>query len=266
MTDMRTVIVTGGTFGLGREMSLGLAQKGHRVVAAGIDSKQVSSTADGSVSAFRREVEDSGLRTIEVVETDVSDADQVDELARDAITRYDRVDALVNNAAIGPLGTVLDTEEALFEQVLAVNLKGPFLTSKSFIPHFAERGGGSIINVGSGAGWGKPNMSAYGASKGGLATLTTSMAYDFFHDRIRVNLLIPGGGGIAGGISFGRVGEGGSLVAATGSVAGRPVNGYDMAETVDFLIGESGTTISGSVIDLGCFANQGGRIQEKGNE
>src|SRR3546814_18632552 len=67
-----------------------------------------------------------------------------------------------------------------------------------------RNGGGSIVNIGSGAGHGKPNMAAYAASKGALHTLSMAMAYDHFHDHIRVNVAIPGGGGIISGMSLGR--------------------------------------------------------------
>ena len=67
----------------------------------------------------------------------------------------------MNNAAIGPLGTVLDTTEEVWDRVMAVNLKGPFLCCKAVLPHMIARGGGAIVNIGSGAGWGKPNMVAY---------------------------------------------------------------------------------------------------------
>jgi NAD(P)-dependent dehydrogenase (short-subunit alcohol dehydrogenase family) len=179
--------------------------------------------------------------------------------------KHGRIDALVNNAAIGPLGTVLDTDEDLFDRILSVNLKGPYLTMKAVLPHLVEAGGGSIVNVGSGAGWGKPNMAAYAASKGGLFALSAATAYDFFHDRIRVNTVVPGGGGIVSGISLGRVGGeaarfGGN---ALGSAAGRPVDGGDVANVVAFLISDAAEAISGTVVDVGCFAHQGGPLQRK---
>src|SRR3546814_12573236 len=83
-----------------------------------------------------------------------------------AVARFGHVDGLVNNAAIGPLGTVLTTAPEMLDRILAVNVKGPFLTAREVIPHMKRNGGGSIVNIGSGAGHGKPNMAAYAASKG----------------------------------------------------------------------------------------------------
>ena len=264
MSDVKSVIVTGGTFGIGRDITLGLAERGHRIVAFGLDARQASSTAAGSVSALRDEVAARGLDVV-VLEADVSDADAVEGTVAESLSRYGGIDALVNNAAIGPLGTVLDTDEELFDRILAVNLKGPYLCTRAVLPHLVARGGGSIVNIGSGAGWGKPNMAAYSASKGGLAALSTATAYDFFHDRVRVNTVIPGGGGIASGITLGRLGGDASSVGknAVGSAAGRPVTGSDVADVVAFLISDHAETISGTFIDVGCFAHQGGPLERK---
>ena len=181
------------------------------------------------------------------------------------LEKFGRIDAVVNNAAIGPLGTVLDTDEALFDRIVAVNLKGPYLTSRAVIPHMISQGGGSIINIGSGAGWGKPNMAVYSASKGGVMALSTALAYDFFHDRIRVNTVIPGGGEIVSGMSLGRVGGDETRFGkgAPGTAAGRVAIGDDIANVVAFLLSPEAETLSGTVIDVGCFSHQGGPIPPK---
>lgn len=264
MTDSKVVIVTGGTFGIGREISLVLADRGHRVVAFGLDTAQTSSTADESVSRFRSEVEDRDLN-VHVLEADVSDATAVEDVVKRTMARHNRIDALVNNAAIGPLGTVLDTDEALFDSVLSVNLKGPYLCSRAVLPHMAQAGGGAIVNIGSGAGYGKPNMAVYAASKGGLLALSSATAYDFFPDKVRVNTVIPGGGAIMSGMTLGRVGGDITKVDsnAPGSAAGRPVEGTDIANAVSFLISDEAETISGTVVDVGCFAHQGGSVERK---
>lgn len=264
MNESKVAVVTGGTFGIGRDITLGLAEKGHRVVAFGLEAAQVSSTAEGSVTSLRSEVERRGL-SVEVLDADVADAAAVAGVVDHTLTRHGRIDALVNNAAIGPLGTILDTDEELFERILSVNLKGPYLTSRAVLPHLIEGGGGTIVNIGSGAGWGKPNMAAYAASKGGLFALSAATAYDFFHDRVRVNTVVPGGGGIVSGISLGRVGGDAASFGkdAPGSAAGRPIDGNDIANVVAFLISDAAEAISGTVVDVGCFAHQGGPVNRK---
>jgi NAD(P)-dependent dehydrogenase (short-subunit alcohol dehydrogenase family) len=260
----KIVLVSGGTFGIGRAITVGLARRGHAVIAFGLEAVQVSSTAQAAIPGLREELEKSGLKA-ELLEGDVSRSGDVAKIVDKTVALYGRVDAVVNNAAIGPLGTVLDTDEALFDQIVSVNLKGPYLTSRAAIPHMIRQGGGSIINIGSGAAWGKPNMAVYSASKGGLLALGASMAYDFFHDRIRVNTVIPGGGGIVSGMSLGRtVGDPSQFgKGALGTAAGRVATGADVANVVAFLLSSEADTLSGAVIDVGCFAHQGGPVPSK---
>jgi NAD(P)-dependent dehydrogenase (short-subunit alcohol dehydrogenase family) len=257
----KVVLVSGGTFGIGRAITLGLAGRGHAVVAFGLEAPQVSSTAEAAIPGLRAELAASGL-TAELMEADVSQSRDVARVVEHALKKFGRIDAVVNNAAIGPLGTVLDTDEALFDKIVAVNPKGPYLTSRAVIPHMISQGGGSIINIGSGAGWGKPNMAVYSASKGGVMALSTALAYDFFHDRIRVNTVIPGGGGIVSGMSLGRVGGDETRFGkgAPGTAVGRVATGDDVANVVAFLLSPEAETLSGTVIDVGCFSHQGGPI------
>ncbi|MBN8758475.1 MULTISPECIES: SDR family NAD(P)-dependent oxidoreductase [unclassified Variovorax] len=261
---MSVIIVTGGTFGLGQSITVELARRGHQVVGLGLAQPQVSSTAQG-IDSVLKELEQAGCKA-DVLEADVSNAVDVQRVVDHTISRYGAIHGLVNNAAIGPLGTVLTTEEQVFEKIFDVNVKGTYLMSRAALPHMIRAGGGSIVNIGSGAGYGKPNMAAYAASKGAIVALTMAMAYDHFHDRIRVNVAIPGGGGIVSGMSVGRMG--GNIDAfvrkpVPGTVAGRPATGRDLANAVAFLMSDEAATISGTVIDVGCFAYQGGPIAPK---
>jgi NAD(P)-dependent dehydrogenase (short-subunit alcohol dehydrogenase family) len=261
---MSVVIVTGGTFGIGRSITLTLAKRGHNVVAFGLDSPQPSSTAANSIPGLRDELK--GLASAShVLEADVSKSDQVAKVVEFSLQTFSRIDALVNNAAIGPLGTILDTPEEVWDRVIAVNLRGPFLTCKAVIPHMIKQGGGSIVNIGSGAGWGKPNMFAYSASKGGIFSFSAALAYDFLSDGIRVNTVVPGGGGIVTGMSLGRVGGDLERVRrhGPGTAAGRHATGDDIANTVAFLLSKEAETLSGTVIDVGCFSHQGGPVPAK---
>jgi NAD(P)-dependent dehydrogenase (short-subunit alcohol dehydrogenase family) len=261
MQRSRVTVVTGGTFGIGRAIALGLAERGHSVVALGLNARQISSTAEKGIESLNAELAARGFDGV-ALEIDVSDSGQVAKAIEITIGRYGRLDSLVNNAAIGPLGTVLDTDEELWDRIMAVNLKGPYLCARAAIPYMVQQGGGSIVNVGSGAGWGKPNMAAYAASKGGLHALSAALAYDHFHQKIRVNTVIPGGGGIISGMSLGRVGGDPDKFGqgAPGTAAGRPATGKDLAAAVAFLLSPEAEVISGTVIDVCCFSHQGGPI------
>ncbi len=259
----RVAIVSGGTFGLGQAIVVELARRGYGVTAFGLAQPQVSSTAAG-FQDLQAELASAGVEaSVEVIEADVSKAADVERVVERTLKRFGRVDGLVNNAAIGPLGTVLDTDEATFARILDVNVRGTFLASRAVIPHMVKQGGGSIVNIGSGAGYGKPNMAAYASSKGAILALSTAMAYDHFHDHVRVNVAIPGGGGIVSGMSVGRVGGDTDAFKSrkvAGTVAGRPATGTDLAYAVAFLLSDEAATVSGTVIDVGCFANQGGPL------
>lgn len=266
MTQVRppVTIVSGGTFGLGESITVELAARGHRVVAFGLAAPQVSSAAAG-MDSVRRALRQAGTKA-DILEADVSRAGDVQRVVEHAISAYGCITGLVNSAAIGPLGTVLDTDEALFARILDVNVKGTYLLSRAVLPHMVKNGGGSIVNIGSGAGWGKPNMAAYAASKGAITALSAAMAYDHFHQKVRVNVAIPGGGGIVSGMSVGRMGgdmEAVKRQKVAGTAAGRPANGRDLANAVAFLLSADAEAISGTVLDVGCFAHQGGPVPPK---
>ena len=261
---MSVIIVTGGTFGLGQSIVVELARRGHQVVAFGLAKPQISSTAQG-LESLREELQHVGC-SADVLEADVSNAADVQRVVEHTVARYGTVNGLVNNAAIGPLGTVLTTDESTFERILGVNVKGTYLASRTVIPYMIRDGGGAIVNIGSGAGYGKPNMAAYSASKGAIVALSMAMAYDHFHDKVRVNVAIPGGGGIVSGMSVGRTGgdtEAFLRRPVPGTAAGRTATGRDLANAVAFLLSDDAATVSGTVIDVGCFSQQGGPIPPK---
>jgi NAD(P)-dependent dehydrogenase (short-subunit alcohol dehydrogenase family) len=264
MARKSVVIVTGGTFGIGRAITLTLARQGHHVVAFGLESRQVSSIAEKAIPRLRNEIVREKL-PVHLLEADVSNSLDVERVVSFTMSKHRRIDALINNAAIGPLGTVLNTDEMMFKRILDVNLKGAYLCSRAVLPHLIRQGGGSIVFVGSGAGYGKPNMAAYAASKGGLLALATSLAYDHFHQHVRVNTVIPGGGGIVSGMSLGRVGGNKKKLGqhAPGTAAGRVATGEDLANAVAFLLSREAETVSGAVIDVGCFAHQGGPLPRR---
>lgn len=255
---MSVVVVTGGTFGIGRAISLMLAERDHHVVAFGLDARQPQSYAEGGSVLLAADARERGLE-IDVLEADVADAADVERVMAHARKHYGRIDALVNNAAIGPLANILDTTEELWDRVVDVNLKGMFLTCKAVIPGMIAQGGGAIVNIGSGSGWGKPGMLAYAASKGGVFALSAALAYDHFHQKIRVNTVIPRGG-VFTGIALGRVGGDSERFnpAAGWTAAGRAVTPEDIARVVAFVLSPDAEVLSGAVIDVGSFANQGG--------
>jgi NAD(P)-dependent dehydrogenase (short-subunit alcohol dehydrogenase family) len=252
------IIVSGGTFGIGRAISLKLARDGHTVIAFGLETRQVSSVAENGAETLRAEAAAIGLH-IDTLEADVSDAAGVARVVDFALTTYGSIGGLVNNAAIGPLGTILTTSEELWQRVLDVNLKGAYLASKAVLPHMIERGSGVIANVGSGGGWGKPNMLAYAASKGGMFALAAALAYDHAADGIRVNTVVPRPATLTG-MSLGRLGGDIERYKPAVAAVGRVATADDCANAVAFLFTPGAGGLNGAIVDAGSLPRQGGPL------
>jgi NAD(P)-dependent dehydrogenase (short-subunit alcohol dehydrogenase family) len=183
----RTAIVTGGAKGIGRHYSLALAAEGARVMIADVaDGREV---ADEIAARY-------GANSVASHITDVSDEGAVKALVAATVERFGKIDVLVNNAALfAPLQETKCTEidAALWDQVMAVNLRGPFLMVKHVAPHMQAQGYGKVINIGSGTAYrGIPWMLHYVTTKGGIMAMTRALARELGEHGIRVNTLAPG--------------------------------------------------------------------------
>jgi NAD(P)-dependent dehydrogenase (short-subunit alcohol dehydrogenase family) len=182
----KVAIVTGGAQGIGRAYALGFAAEGASVVVADINEDGAKRTA--------KEVEEAGGTAIGI-RTDVSDESSTKEMAEIARSTYGGVDILINNAAIyfglRPQSP-LDIEVALWDKIMAVNVKGVWLCAKAVAPLMIERGGGSIVNQSSTGAHGVPMNAHYNASKAAVNGITKSLARDFGAFNIRVNAVAPG--------------------------------------------------------------------------
>lgn len=181
----RVVVVTGGSRGMGREIVLACAERGARVVIA---SRKLE--ACEAVAAEARERFDADALPVAV---NVSDWSQCDRLADTVRDHYGRVDVLVNNAGLSPhYPSLPELSEALFDKVVAVNLRGPFRLTALIGSRMVEDGGGSIINIGSiEAIRPSPQALPYAAAKAGLHVLTEGFA-QAFGPSVRVNTVQAG--------------------------------------------------------------------------
>ncbi|RMF76293.1 MAG: glucose 1-dehydrogenase [Chloroflexi bacterium] len=181
----KVALVTGGGSGIGRACAELFAEEGARVVVADYNAQTGEACAKAITDAGRDAV---------FTSVDVSDATQVGAMVETALSTYGQIDVLFNGAGILLFGTALETSEADWNRVMAVNLTGTFLCCKAVLPHMIERGGGSIVNVSSstGAHDAGRNTVAYVTSKGGVMLMTRALAIDYAQHNIRVNALCPG--------------------------------------------------------------------------
>jgi NAD(P)-dependent dehydrogenase (short-subunit alcohol dehydrogenase family) len=180
----KRALITGGASGIGRATALLFAREGAAVSIVDLNEKDGEAVA-GAIAA-------DGGRSV-FVPCDVSVATDCERAVRVTVKALGGLDVLFNGAGIIRRATVVETSEAEWERVMAVNVKSAFLLSRCAIPIMAERGVGVIINVASGWGLvGGRQAAAYCASKGALVLLTKAMALDHGEQNIRVNCICPG--------------------------------------------------------------------------
>lgn len=181
----QVTIITGGGRGIGRAIALRFAREGSAVVLAARTQKEIDSVA--------AELKASGGKAASIA-ADVSGESDCQAIASEARKQFGRVDILVNNAGIlGPVKPAEETSPEEWDEVIAVNLRAPFLLSRLVLPEMYERRSGAIINIASVAAkaafqW----NSSYAASKAGLVGLTRTLAAEAARKGVRVNAICPG--------------------------------------------------------------------------
>jgi NAD(P)-dependent dehydrogenase (short-subunit alcohol dehydrogenase family) len=181
--QQKVALVTGAARGIGLAAAKKFLAEGWRVTLLDIEGELLERTFKALAAP------DATL----AIHCDVSDADAVASAVAKAGTHFGRLDALVNNAGIAIFKPLLETTQADWERVLAVNLTGPFLCTQAAAPLMREAGGGAIVNITSISGLRASTLrTAYGTSKAGLAHLTKQFAIELAALGIRVNAVAPG--------------------------------------------------------------------------
>lgn len=177
----KVVLVTGAGRGLGKAIAKGLAAQGAKVVVNDINPD----TAEATV----KEITGAGGQAI-YLDADVANKMAVQTMHYEILEKWGRVDGLVNNAAIEPIGPILTLDEWAWDRAMNVNLKGVFLVSQTVARGMKEQGGGVIVNV-AGTVTGQAQHAAFVASKEGLLGLTRECAKEFAPYNIRVAAVYP---------------------------------------------------------------------------
>ena len=180
----KVALVTGGASGIGRAVAHAFASAGTTVTVVDVDEVGGKDLV-AEIGSYGGEAHFSPC--------DVSRSDQCERSVNEVWDAYGGLHILVNAAGVILRATVVETDEAEWDHILDINLKGTYLMCKVALPRIIQSGGGSIVNISSGWGLvGGRKAAAYCASKGGVVLLTKAMAIDHAHQNIRINCVCPG--------------------------------------------------------------------------
>jgi len=241
----KVVVVTGAAQGIGFGCARMAAAEGAAVVLGDIQKEK------GEEAATKIRSEE-GQAIFQ--QTDVTEEAQCAALVDAAVRKFGELTGIVNNAGWFPRARLEETTTELWEKVLQVNLRSAFYVTKHAARRMRERGGGSVVNIGSVCGFqGLPNLVAYAAAKGGMLSMTRTLAGALAADRIRVNYLIPGWVATEGELKI-QKGEGrdaADLEQQGKKLAlGRMQTVEDAAYAAIYLLSDESSQVTGAVLNV----------------
>ena len=241
----KSALVTGSTSGIGLGIVEHFVDLGARVVVHGRDQAQARDIV--------RRLREAGHQA-EYVIADLADVEACRQAVRFTIERFGGIDVLVNNAASTARGYLEDAPVELWDSIMHINLRAPFLCLQEAVTSMKTRGGGSIVNIGSvNAYIGEPKLGPYSVSKGGLMTLTRNAASTLNRYRIRVNQINVGWTLTEGEHKVKRL-EGHGPEWLEEAVATRPfgrlLDPRDVAIPVAYFASDDSALVTGTVMDL----------------
>jgi 3-oxoacyl-[acyl-carrier protein] reductase len=245
--DMRSVLVTGGSRGLGLAIAQKLAGAGYRVIA-------VARKKSKDVTAAIAQAERAGQGALHFLPIDLGKIDQIPDFVRGLRKQFGPLFGLVNNAALGHDGVLATMHNSQIEELVRVNTLSPIVLSKYVVRAMMSEGAGRIVNVASIVGFtGYSGLSAYSATKASMLGFTRSLAREVGRLGITVNAVAPGF--LATEMTHGLAGEQRQQVMRRSALR-RLAEVEDVANAVEYLLSEKARNISGTVltIDAGATA------------
>ena len=183
---MQTVVISGGTSGIGLATADIFLKNGWNTVLIGRDTEK-------GMQVKQQLGETYSPTQVAFIQADISKSSEVEHAKQITLNKFKTVDAIINNAGIVIHGEVHETSEEDWDKIFDVDVKGTFLISKAFLPTMIEQDHGSIVNISSVSGMaGDRAMVAYNAAKGAIINMTRAMAIDYGKNNIRVNVVAPG--------------------------------------------------------------------------
>jgi 3-oxoacyl-[acyl-carrier protein] reductase len=238
---MRNVIVTGGSRGLGLGIAARLTAAGYSVIAV---ARKTSAPLTGAIEKAAR----SKTGALHFVACDLGEIDKIADLVRGMRKQFGPIYGLVNNAAIGTDGVLATMHNAKIETLVRVNTLAPIVLTKYVVRQMMADGGGRIVNVSSIIGFtGYSGLSVYGATKASMLGFTRSLAREVGRLGVNVNAVAPGF--MDTEMTQGLEGEQRQKVARRSALRRLP-EVEDVANAVEFLLGEGGKSITGTVLTV----------------
>lgn len=183
---MKTVLITGGSRGIGKAVAMKFAENGYQIIINYVSDKT-------DTEQLKKELLQVGAADILLIKADVSNSEDVKNMVKESIEKFEEIDVLVNNAGITKDNLLMRMSEEEFDKVIQINLKGTYLVTKEVTRYMMKKKKGSIVNLASVVGVaGNAGQCNYAASKAGIIGFTKSVAKELASRNIRANAVAPG--------------------------------------------------------------------------